>query len=392
MQQSLYLAFTYLKFHKVRSLVLVFSIGLILYLPAGLKKLISESEALMLHRAETTPLIVGAKGSSTDLAINALYFHQEITDPIPMKVLGEVNATGLGYGIPIVSMFKARNFPIVGTDPEYFHFRGLGLAAGRWMGYIGECVIGSEVASDLNVGVGDSLVSSPENYFDLAGVYPLKMNVVGVMAPTDSPDDKAVFVDVKTNWVIMGLGHGHEDVAQIQDPTIITKRDTNEVQAGAKLRMQNAISAGNLDSFHFHGNMGDYPLNAMIFVPRDQKSATIFQGRFASGDLPNQVIVPKAVIDGLLQRIFKIKQLLNAVFLLVGVATISILSLIFMLSICLRKDEIYTMFTIGSGKGKVAEIILLEMVLLLAGSVVFSGLLYAMTGMFVEKFINTFII
>ncbi len=346
----------------------------------------------MLHRAETTPLIIGAKGSSTDLAINALYFHQEIIDPIPMKTLGEVNATGLGYGIPIVSMFKARNFPIVGTDPEYFHFRGLGLAAGRWMGYIGECVIGSEVASDLNVGVGDSLVSSPENYFDLAGVYPLKMNVVGVMAPTDSPDDKAVFVDVKTNWVIMGLGHGHEDVAQIQDPTIITKRDTNEVQAGAKLRMQNAISAGNLDSFHFHGNMGDYPLNAMIFVPRDQKSATIFQGRFASGDLPNQVIVPKAVIDGLLQRIFKIKQLLNAVFLLVGVATISILSLIFALSIRLRKDEIYTMFTIGSGKGKVAEIILLEIVLLLAGSVVFSGLLYAMTGMFVEKFINTFII
>ncbi len=48
-------------------------------------------------------------------------------------------------------------------------------------------------------------MSSPESVFDITGVYPLKMNVVGILQPTGTPDDDAVFVDVKTAWVIGGL-------------------------------------------------------------------------------------------------------------------------------------------------------------------------------------------
>ena len=33
--------------------------------------------------------------------------------------------------------------------------------------------------------------------FDLAGVYPLKMKAAGVLAPSGTPDDDAVFVNVK---------------------------------------------------------------------------------------------------------------------------------------------------------------------------------------------------
>ena len=42
-------------------------------------------------------------------------------------------------------------------------------------------VIGAEVADRLGIAAGDSLLSSPETVFDLAGVYPLKMRIVGVM-------------------------------------------------------------------------------------------------------------------------------------------------------------------------------------------------------------------
>ena len=38
------------------------------------------------------------------------------------------------------------------------------------------------------------------------------MKVVGVLSPVATPDDEAVFVDVKTAWVIAGLAHGHDDV------------------------------------------------------------------------------------------------------------------------------------------------------------------------------------
>ncbi len=371
---------------------MIFSIGIIIYLPNGLKKLINESEAQMLARAKATPLIIGAKGSSTDLVINTLYFQQEKTEGISMKTLNDVNASEFGYAIPVLSMFTARGFPIVGTDPDYFDFRNLSLASGRLMSFVGECVVGSAVADKLNIGVGDSLVSSPENFFDLAGVYPLKMNVAGVLDPTDSPDDQAIFVDIKTNWVIMGLGHGHEDLTNNYDPSIVLQRDSSTVKAGAKLYIYNTINGENMDSFHFHGDMNSYPLSSLIFIPKDHKSATIFRGRFESGEFTQQIIVPEYVVNNLLQSIFRIKQIFNTVFVLVGLATMLILALIVTLSIRLRKDEIYTMFTIGSSRLKVFEIISFELIILIGSSSIFAVLLYLLTGFFVEDFIQNFII
>lgn len=392
MKQSLYLAFRYIGFHSVRTTVLIFSLGIIIYLPIGLKKLIGESEMKMMARAKTTPLLIGAKGSSTDLVINSLYFKQEKIDPISMELLTQVNKLEFGYGIPILSMFSARNFPIVGTDPDYFSFRKLSLDDGRWMSYVGECVIGVGVAENLGLGVGDSLISSPENFFDLAGVYPLKMNIVGVLNKTDTPDDRAVFVDIKTNWVILGLGHGHEDLKQVYDPTIVLERDSNVVKAGAKLFLYNTINGENMDSFHFHGDINSYPLSSIIFVPKDHKSETILRGRFESGELIQQIIVPEMVVTTLLQSIFRIKQIFNTVFILVGVATILILSLIVTLSLRLRKDELHTMFTIGSSRRKVAEIVTFELLILLISSAIFAWATYLVTGMFVEEFINNFIL
>ena len=85
-------------------------------------------------------------------------------------------------------------------------------------------MVGADAARVLDVGVGDNVISSPENVFDLAGVYPLKMPVVGVLARSHSPDDDAVFVDVKTAWVIEGLGHGHQDLAKTADDGVVLRR------------------------------------------------------------------------------------------------------------------------------------------------------------------------
>ena len=392
MKQSLYLAFRYVFFHKFRSLVLIASIGIVIFLPNGLRRLIEESEAQMMRRANSTPLVVGAKGSSTDLVINTLYFQQEKIENLTMAVADGLSATELGYSIPIFSAFKARGFPIVGTSLDYFDFRDLKIKEGRMLSYLGECVVGANVANRLDLSAGDALVSSPENFFDLAGVYPLKMTVVGVLEPTDSPDDNAVFTDFRTTWIILGLGHGHEDLANTADRTVILERNANTVKANAKLFMYNEITAKNLDSFHFHGDTKDYPLNSILFVPNDQKSSTILRGRFEANELPNQVVVPTRVVENLLQSIFRIKQIFNTVFILVGVSTLLILGLIVVLSLRLRKDEIYTMFTIGSSRAKIVEIVGFELLTIVTMSVAVASGLYYFTGFFVGEFIARFIL
>lgn len=392
MKQSLYLAYKYLTFNKFRTLVLIASIGIIIFLPNGLQKLITESEQQMMSRANSTPLIVGAKGSSTDLVINSLYFQQEKIENIKSNVADKLDDTGLGYSIPILSAFNARGFPIVGTTLEYFTFRKLNLQNGRNITYIGECVVGYKVAQDLNLSPGDSLISSPENYFDFAGVYPLKMNVVGILNPSDTPDDKAIFTDLKTNWIIVGLGHGHQDVTKTTDQSIILNKDSSNVTANAKLFIYNEINQKTLESFHFHGDIRNYPLTSVIFVPKDQKSNTILRGRFEAAEMPNQIVVPVKVVGNLLQSIFRIKEIFNTVFVLVGFATILILGLIVTLSIRLRKDEIFTMFTIGSSRAKVTEIISFELLIIIICSAAVALVLYYLTGFFIEEFINYYII
>lgn len=273
MKQSFYLAYKYLSFHRFRTLVLISAIGLIIFLPIGLQRLITDSERQMMSRAEAFPLIIGAKGSSTDLVINAIYFQQQELDRVNMEVGKTLDKTDLGFTIPLLTMFTARNFPIVGTSLDYFDFRKLNIASGRNLQFVGECVIGSEVAEQLSLEPGDSLISSPKNYFDLAGVYPLKMNIVGVLEESGSVDDKAIFTDLKTNWIIMGLGHGHEDVIKLDDPTLVLENDSGNVRTTAKLFIYNEIDGKNMDSFHFHGDVESYPVSAFIFVPNDLKSA-----------------------------------------------------------------------------------------------------------------------
>jgi len=392
MKQSFYLAIKYLRFHYIRTLILFTSIGLILYLPAGLRKLVTESEIQMMARAEATPLIIGAKGNSTDLVINTLYFEQTEIDALDMQILDELEKTGFGYAIPMVSYFEARGFPIIGTNLDYFEFRDLSLLEGRTLHYVGECVLGERVAERLDLKPGDSLLSSPVNFMDLAGIYPLEMEVVGILKSSNSPDDLAIFTDLKTNWIIMGLGHGHQDLQNVSDPGLVLDRDSAHVTASSKLFIYNKIDGEDPKSFHFHGNPGDYPVSSVLFIPENQKASTLLRGRFETGEMKDQIVVPSVVVEHLLQNIFRIKQIFNTIFILVGLATLLILGLTVTLTLRLRQDELYTMFTIGSSRNKIFQIIGFELLLRIMMSVMAAVILYSITGFFVEDFIRLFII
>jgi len=371
MIDSIYIAWKYVGFNKVRTATLVACITLISFLPVSLQLLLDESERQLLSRAVATPLVIGAKGSSLDLVMNTLYFGDEVPELINAEASERIWDTGLAVPIPVYVRFQARGQPIVGTSLDYFDFRGLKIREGRMIAVLGECVVGTKVAQRLELKPGDSLVSSPETLFDLAGVYPLKMKVVGILEKSHTSDDLAVFVDLKTAWVIQGLGHGHEDVTKTKDETVILKRTGDNVAASAKLFHYTEITEENLGSFHFHGDLSVYPITAVIAVPHDTKSGTILRGRYLSKEEALQIVKPEEVIDGLLQNIFRIKNVLDAVISVVALATILALILVFALSLRLRQREIQTIFKIGCSRMTIARLLTAEisLILLISGMI-----------------------
>jgi len=388
MFDSLYIAWKYIRFNKVKTAVLVACITLISFLPLALQLLLDESERQLMSRAATTPLVIGAKGSSLDLVMNTLYFGDEVPELIAMDASERVADTDLALPIPVYVRFNARGNPIVGTSLDYFDFRDLKISDGRQMAVLGECLLGSKAAEALKLKPGDSLVSSPESLFDLAGIYPLKMKVVGILEKSHTSDDLAVFVDLKTTWVIQGLGHGHQDVTKLNDPTLIYKRSESNVAATAKLFHYTEITDKNIESFHFHGNLSVYPITAVIAVPFDKKSDTILRGRYLSKEESQQIAKPEEVIDGLLQNIFRIKNVLDAVISVVALATILAVVLVFALSLRLRQKEIQTIFKLGCSRMTIVRLVAAEIILIVLVSGLSCGGLVLLVNLYANDLVR----
>jgi putative ABC transport system permease protein len=261
MNDSLYLAWRYLSHHRAKTLLLVLSLSVFLGLPLVVRAMSAVIQQSLLARAQSTPLLLGKKGSSLDLVVEALYFQPKRIEALSAAHADEIDDTGFAQAIPLRTGLLARQFPVVGTTLDYFSFRGLRTAEGRTLATLGECVVGAEVGATLGLKHGDSILTSPSSLFDLAGVYPLKLRVVGTLEPSYSPDDRAVFVDVKTAWVAEGLGHGHQDLATA-DGDVVLKREDGTVTANAKLPQYNEITDENAGSFHFHGDPSSYPISA----------------------------------------------------------------------------------------------------------------------------------
>ena len=366
MKQTLYLAWRYLAYHRFKTLILITAITLIFYVPVGLRVLVDQSAEQLTARAVATPLVVGAKGSPLELVLNTLYFGSDVPATMRYTQFERVAESELASAIPVYTRFNVQGHPIVGTTLEYLSFRGLEIAAGRQMAVLGECVVGARVAEALGVGPGDSVISSPESVFDIAGVYPLKMNVAGVLDFADGPDDDAIFVDIKTAWIIAGIGHGHQDLARPEAVAGVLSRDGNEIVANASVMQYNEITEENRGSFHFHGELSDYPVTAVIAVPQDQRSSALLQGRYQNTDDVAQIVVPEGVMNELLATVLTVQRFVVAGAVILGLATLASASLVFALSLRLRRREIDTLFKIGGSRAAVGMVMASEIVVVLA--------------------------
>jgi putative ABC transport system permease protein len=385
MTDSLYIAWCYLRHHKLKTGMLLAAITLVVYLPAGINVLVDESAEQLRARAVSTPLIIGARGSHLELVLNSLYFESTPPARTTMAELDRVRQSELAAAIPLYSRFRAHGHPIVGTSSDYFDYRGISIRDGRQFKVLGECVVGSVVAAKQEIVIGDFMLSSPENVFDWAGVYPLKMRVVGVLAPAGTPDDHAVFVDVKTAWIIEGLGHGHEDLRKTVD-------EENLGAAHAAVATYNEITPDNAASFHFHGDPNQFPITAVIAVPHDEKSKAMLMGRFLAEDDSSQAVLPIEVMDDLLTTVIRIRRFMVAGALLLGLATMLTVILVLMLSLQLRRAEIATMAKLGCSRFRIASVLACEVFVVLALSIGLASGLTAVTSRFSEQAIHWFLL
>jgi putative ABC transport system permease protein len=372
-----------------RSLVLIACLTVTCCLPLGLRLFTRHVETRLTARSRDTPLVVGAAGSRFDLALHALYFRGQPPRETTMRELDRITDSGFAHAMPLLVRFKAEGSPIVGTTTAYLKFRNLRIASGQpWMRY-GDCLLGANIARRLQRGAGDSLMSEPENVFDVDGSFPLKMRITGVLAEAKSPDDDAVFVEIHTAWIIAGIGHGH---APSRRPTGTEKQTEVSATAtenapthDASLIEYTEITDENSRSFHFHGGREHFPLTAIIAVPHDLESETLLTGRYLADDEPSQVLRPVEVIRELMEFVLRIRQFFERAFAAMIVVTLALLILFVILTVQLRQREFVTMFRLGCSRFLMVQLVGCELLILFCFSAVLTLLTLIGFAMLVSR-------
>lgn len=363
------LAVRYLAAHPVRAGILVLGLALALAMPAFTLLAADRLEDTLLARAESSPVLIGHKGNEFDLTMSALYFQGDVRDPVPAGVADEVRARGYGLAVPLHTGHSAAGLPLVGTTLDYFDARGLTVTEGRRPALLGEVVVGAQAAATSGLRPGDKVRSDLTNLYNLAGSYPLVLEVTGVLAPTGTPDDDALFVDVKTAWAIDGHLHGHTEVTEDNalPPTPGGEGEgegVENLEATAAIFLETEVTDATRASFHLHGDPGELGVTAILVWPEDARAQDQLLGDWALEET-QRAVRPVEVVRTVIGIVLQVRDGLIAWFGLVATSTLAFVGLVLTLSLRLRHDELTLIRRMGAARGTVTLLVGVEVLLVI---------------------------
>ena len=314
-------------------------------------------------------MIFGAKGDRFDLILNSLFFRGSSTNKISIRDYQLLSKENRGLAIPLNLGFSAKGYPLVGTTPEYFESRNITLASGTLPLRNGEVTLGNSCAKKLGLNTGGFILTDQVNLYDLSASYPIRLKVSGVLEKSNTADDEALFVNLQSSWIIEGIGHGHIKLDENTSKENVLSESKSSITANSSLENYIEITDLNIDQFHFHQEKQNLPISSVLIFPSNFKDRTILKGKY-NQHLSLQPLIPSETANEILNVIFKIENLLNASFILSGLAATLFLITLILLSLQLRKNEFKTLHLIGCDRLTVIFLYIGELMILITMSLI----------------------
>jgi putative ABC transport system permease protein len=299
------------------------------------------------HRGgEGYDLIVGAKGGKEQLVLNTVFYLSEPVGNIPYSFYEELLDNKYGRvetAVPVCMGHTYQSFRVVGTLPDIFDLKYRGdqkyqFAEGRnfktanhfeaVMGAIAASKTGTLLNEDIKIVHGSG--AGARTHDD-------KFKVVGILEPTGTPVDRAVFV----NMLGFATLHHHEEAGE-------EKHDAHAKHAGHADEPKEVTA-----------------ILVCIYPEDSDKGATNVMSARINHSKVAQAVTPLRVITELFENVIGKLQwiLLGMSVLTVIEAGIGIMVSIYN-SMSDRRHEIAVMRALGASRMTVMIIILMESILL----------------------------
>lgn len=159
-------------------------------------------------------LVVGAKGSPLQLILCNMYHIDYPTGNISLKsaapLLRDLHPL-IQTAVPVSLGDNYRGYRIVGTTQEFINLYDGKIGSGRTWNKSMEVVIGSEVATLLDLKIGDEFASSHGFNEDDHVHDDMMFSVVGILEATGSVVDLLLLTDTRSVWEVHGHQHEEEE-------------------------------------------------------------------------------------------------------------------------------------------------------------------------------------
>ena len=214
-----------LRQHWLSTALAVVSIGLGVALLVAVASLREQTHRNFVEEGLGVDAVLGPKGSPLQITLNALYHLEEMPGKVQWtyykKVLGDEVVES---GIPFITGHSYAGFRVNALDERFFtefeylpgrhfSFRPEDGGRGRMFAALDEAVAGAEAARELRIELG-------QTFNPTCGVNPGDpvhandaIRFVGVLAPTGTPHDRAIYISLKTFYTLQGHGQDVADMA-----------------------------------------------------------------------------------------------------------------------------------------------------------------------------------
>lgn len=157
--------------------------------------------------------IVGPAGSSTQLAMNSMYFTDEPVGTVPYSIVTTLQQDSrVTQVIPFAMADNYNGYGVVGTTPAFLQSKDLRAGEMFAADEKPQAVVGSNIAKYNSLEVGDVIYTSHSaNGSDL---HTKGITVVGILKESHSSYDNIVFTQLKTLWEMHEHGEQEENSAE----------------------------------------------------------------------------------------------------------------------------------------------------------------------------------
>lgn len=293
-------------------------------------------------------MIIGPSGSSTQLAMNTMFFTDKPLGTISYEYVEQLQKdTRVNKVVPFTMGDSYNGAKIVGTTADFLD--GKELCEGEMYSGKFQCVIGSAVAEKYGLSLGSTLVTSHGLTEGGHAHEGNPLTVVGILAATKTAYDNVIFTPCETVWAT----HDHSE-EESEEAEHIETHEEEESQEHTHTSEDAHSHQESPDTHEEHGEVCAILVKSKSFNAYSQISAEYGENSKLL------VINPSEVLREVLENVDMSTQIVYILCIIILIMNIFIISVITLLNMYDSKKEIALMRLIGIGMKKINFVYIIQ--------------------------------